>query len=847
MGDVWRATDTRLNRQVALKIVRPEALARFSNEARTVAALNHPNIVALHDVGPDYLVTELVDGQTLHSTVGGKPLPLRAVTDIGAQIADALAAAHAAGITHRDLKPENVILSRDGRVKVLDFGIAKATSDPGGETRTLHATEPGAVVGTPAYMSPEQIRGRALDHRSDIFSLGVVLYEMTSGMCPFSGPSRVETMNAVLNQDPADLPPSTPQPLVRIITRCLEKDPTRRFQSASDLAFALRSLPQGTTQNQMPPAPRAQPWLPSAIAAALAGAFLTAGAAWLYLARTRAEPASIRHLTHSGTDSSPAVSPDGRIVAFSSFRDGRQRIWMKQLPTGAEAALTSGPDDLPRFSPDGSMVLFLRSEEDRRSLYRTPVLAADERRLLKDVVGADWSHDGREIAFIRWSTAGAVSEVGILSAATGESRIVARAEGDLLLHPRWSADGKHIAAKPWGVAGGVPDVITLVNAENGAIQRIRIAATGFGLSAVEWNGSSELIYFTAESIGGGYAIGASSPGWIVAQDLSGTVRRLFWTGSGAEITSIAGEGRLIFDTRSPRQNLREANLDGPHPAARWLTRGSSNDRQPVYSPDGSRVLFTSNRSGNLDVWELAVATGAVRRLTDDPGEDWDPAYAANGTKIVWSSTRTGTLEVWTANADGTEPRALTHGAQAENPGATPDGEWFVYSSGAPDKLGVWRVRADGSSAVRLAAGPLIVPELSPDGRYVSFVQVAAPDRTLVRVVRVSDGAQVIPDIVLRVPNQNYAGASGRTRWLPNGRKLAFTGQDDRGVAGIYVQDIEPGRDTNATRRPLCCFDTDAVTESFAISPDGRRITIASWEQMFSLVSAERVPGIRPRR
>jgi len=265
--------------------------------------------------------------------------------------------------------------------------------------------------------------------------------------------------------------------------------------------------------------------------------------------------------------------------------------------------------------------------------------------------------------------------------------------------------------------------VFLIDANSGAIRRIAVPKDGFGISSVAWSGrGDEFVYSVAESVAGGFG-NSGSPGWIMAQNArTGVSRRIFWSPYGASVFAIAGPGRLVFDTRSRRENLREFKIGQPAGSTpvRWLTRGNSNDRQPAYSPDGQRVIFSSNGSGTLDLWELSTHNGMLRRLTDHPAEDWDPAYMPDGKRIIWSSNRGGNFEIRMANADGSGARQITRdGVDAENPTATPDGNWILYSSTNPDKPGLWKIRSDGSKASRLIAGRILLPETSPHGRFVS--------------------------------------------------------------------------------------------------------------------------------
>jgi len=277
------------------------------------------------------------------------------------------------------------------------------------------------------------------------------------------------------------------------------------------------------------------------------------------------------------------------------------------------------------------------------------------------------------------------------------------------------------------------------------------------------------------------------------------------------------------------------------PDSRWLTQGSASDRQPVYSPDGRWLTFSSDRSGNLDLWSLERSTGALRRLTDHPGEDWDPAYGPGGEQLVWSSNRSGGFEIWTAAADGGEPRQITSGGgDAQNPTVTADGRWIVYVAFNPEQRGLWRVRTDGSEAQRLVAGDLRHPEVSPDGSLVAYHYLEPARGELIRVVRSEDGSAV-PFSIQLAPGPGV----GRSRWLPGGRGLAFVALDQRGLLGVFGQDFTPGRDSSASRRPLGGFDADARTESFALAPAGDRLAISEERVQSFLQVVTNLPGVAP--
>jgi Tol biopolymer transport system component len=520
---------------------------------------------------------------------------------------------------------------------------------------------------------------------------------------------------------------------------------------------------------------------------------------------------------------------------------------LKQLPAGGEAALTEGPDDFARFSSDGSMILFIRDEGPQTSLFRKPLLAGEPRKIVEDVAYADWSPDGRSIAFVRIKAQDSDIATSIgLAGANGENpREIAQVPNERLVHPRWSPDGGTIALSPASIQAGTAATVMLLAADGRTNRRLAVPKEGFGISGVAWTGNGELIYSLAESATGFLGTAGSTVRVMRHNVNSGAVKPLFWSPYGAQLVDIAEAGRLVFDTASPRVSMREYMLQGDKfTGGRWLTRGASHDRQPSYSPNGEWVIFSSDRTESLDLWEISTKTGEVQRLTEGAAEDWDPAFADRGKTVIWSSNRTGHFEVWMANVDGGEARQVSRdGVDAENPTMTPDGEWIVYGSGNPAKRGLWKIHRDGGNATRLIAGSAAMPEVSPDGRYVAFVTNIVPKSATLRVVGTADGKPSGFEAVLPIRNSNLSSSIGRSRWMPHGHAISFLGQDNRGINGIFVQDFVPGKNTTETRRPLAGFDEDTAAESFGISPDGTRLIVASWEQTFSLVVADKVSGI----
>jgi Tol biopolymer transport system component len=912
MGEVYRAKDTRLDRAVALKLLPEEFFEdrerreRFEREARLLASLNHPGIAAifsfeeipgssLSSSSPSssrhLLVMELVEGEELAQRLLSGPLPPEESLSIGRQIAEALEAAHEKGIVHRDLKPANVKVTEDGKVKLLDFGLAKALegerdsskgASGGGVTQsptlTARATAAGIILGTAAYMSPEQARGKSVDKRTDIWAFGCVLYEMLTGKKAFEGETVSDTLAAILTKEPewSALRAPVSSKVKDLLRRCLQRDAKQRLRDIGDARIALgeelaaassparaggaaggpqfpfeeRAAAPGPTVGRSAPASRERGsrtslYLSWGIAAAFAGA---AGVFGVLVLRARApasQPLLVRPLTDSGRDWFPAASPDGKLVAFVSDRDGRDRIWLKQMPDGDERPLTSGPDDRPRFSPDGSSLLFVRREGTVSSLYRVGILGGEPRRLVANATDGAWSCDGLRLAWVREA-----KEKGrqawtltVGSADGGEPREIYRSTAAPFDWPAWSPDGRWIVCYPHSLGSASYGAGPLLVATDGSGARDLGAGRAQELSSSVFLGRGrEILVARASPVLSLYEAAACTIERIVPE--TGEHFPVLESPSRAWTVDVLGSGRLVFDLNSNRVNLREVPATGAASGGVWLSRGLGMNRQPRYSPDGEWIVYSALRGGNVDVWSLQPRTGAVRRLTDSPAVDYDPAFTPDGKHLIFSSNRSGSYEIWMADADGSGARQVTHdGVDAENATATPDGTWIVYASADPKKFGIWKVRADGTQPTMLFSGLGEWPEVSPDGQYALFTFARLTEESAIKVVRISDGAPVPFSIRLGATTRRVEQISGRARWMPDGKAIAFVSVNGEGSSGVFVQDFVPGRDTGSTRRPLAGFDPDWVAETFAVSPDGKRICLAEWEQVSSLMTADGVPGV----
>ena len=858
MGEVYRARDPRLNRDVAIKVL-PEAFAkdaermrRFTQEARAAGSLQHPNIVTVFDVGAEgetaYVVQELVPGGSLRDRLARGAVPLREGLRITAGIAAGLAAAHEKGIVHRDLKPENVAIADEGRPQVLDFGLARIERPFDEATLTAQPTSAGMVIGTVGYMSPEQVRGETADARSDLFAVGTMLHEMLSGARPFSRGSAVETLHAILTEEPPPLPASVPPSLARIVTRCLEKDPRARFQSARDLAFTLDLVagedPRAAAEASGPGAARPRRvavWVPIVATLAVAAAAFVAGR--MTAPRPAEGTVRVSTLSQGTRDGEPSVSPDGRLVAFSSVRPGGLGIWLMDMASRSEVRLTTGADHLPRFTPDGSSVLYTRLENSRQSLWRVPAIGGSPRLVIEDAADGDVSPDGARIAFVVGTSdsAGVRSQLMLARSDGTERRELWSVGSTILGSPRWSADGRRIAVILAG-SQNTPGTVAVVDVEKGTARQFP-SPNGAVLSSPAWDGTGHgLVVAEGEGV---VAIQRGASGRLFRLDVrSGRYQPIGWLSDYPVQLDLLPDGRLVLSSFLARQNLREVALGGRSTeGGRWLTAGMAIDRQPVYAPDGRSVLFSSNRGGTLDLWEASVESGEMHRVTDDPADDWDPVYTRDGESIFWSSNRSGAFEIWTARRDGTAPRQVSRDSvDAENPGISPDGRWLVYSSSSAVKAGLWRVGSDGGNAEHLLRSGTLIPDLSPDGRHAAVILGVGTLGANLAVVDLETRRPLPASVPLRVTSGTVQ--VGRARWTPDGGAIVYIELREDGHPILLRRPLSFWRGEGGGVDTLFAGSADAI-ESFGFSADGRRAVISVVDWLSGLSIADGVPGIVP--
>jgi eukaryotic-like serine/threonine-protein kinase len=819
MGEVWRALDTTLNRQVAIKILPshysrdPGRLRRFAQEARTTGMLNHPNVLAIYAIGEHggspYLVTELLEGANLRQRLAGGSIPEGKAVEYGWQVTQGLAAAHEKGIVHRDLKPENIFITRDGRVKILDFGLAKLTQAMP-EQQDQIQTDSGIALGTPAYMSPEQVRGQLADHRSDIFALGVVLYEMLSGRRPFIGDTSVETMNAILKQDPP--PISQVSPVVEEIVRhCLEKDREERVQSARDLGFQLRLARHSSAQNPVQSTGTRSRFIAVALAGlAIVGA--TAGLTW-WLTRQHAPnaaPTLTRLTSDSGLTTDPALSPDGKLLAFASDRSGEGNldIWLQQVGRAEAIRLTTDPadDQEPSFSPDGTKIVF-RSERDGGGIYVIPILGGTETKIAALGRTPRFSPDGNWIAYWVGRVVADFSRAGgartYVVAATGGTPRQIQPEFASARHPVWSADGKHILFLGGKELSKLP-VITWdwwvaplergTAVSTGASSLLRRHKLGQSIPRV-WTSDGQVIF--AANLGDStniWRLRISPNQWRVTE----TLERLT-SGAGIEDRPAAAAGRMVFSTLSVNINIWSLPLIADRGKVagelQQLTHNSALDVQPDLSADGQRLVFMSKRSGNEDVWGKDLITGKETALTISPRNESRPAISADGSRVAYpdwtSEKRTLHIASLRGRSGDAVPDVCDDCFLAWD--WSPDNKYLLYWSMDLQQIGLVDIASRQKSIVlKHPQYTLLWARFSPDGRWIAFHASVGPDRSQIFIAPFHGMSPIGEEAWIALPGSD----DHIPRWSPDGNSLyLLSGRD--GYLCLWRQRLHPN-----TKRPL---------------------------------------------
>ena len=823
MGDVYAAEDTVLHRRVALKVLRSEVAddaerrERFAREATAVAALNHPNIVTVYSLeeadGVRFITMELVDGRALSDLIPRGGMPLDQLLKIAIPLADAVGAAHQRGITHRDLKPGNVMVARDGRVKVLDFGLAKLRESEVdativAATAPLTMTAKGQIVGTVAYMSPEQAEGGAVDHRADIFSLGIILFEMATGQRPFLGNTPLSVLSAITRDSPpevTEIRPQLPRELGWIVRRCLAKNPDRRCQSAVELRNELQDLQQDVASGSLAPASAAPAAAPRRRRIAWAVAGLTAAAliaviGYVLGARrdvgddARFDAAFTQLTAQPGIEQFPSLSPDGKWLVYAADDGNGEDIYLQSVGGQVPVNLTKdspSPDTEPVFSPDGERIAF-RSGRDGGGIFVMGRLGESVRRVTDSGFNPAWSPDGKELVlatvdvttnpFGRTVLAG---QLWIARVGTSEKRELKIRDA---VQPSWSRHGL-IAYWAIGESRGSTDIWTIPAAGGDAVRVTNDMAVDWN---PVWSPEGSFLYYASTR-------GGSMNLWRIAVDERtgkprGTPEPVTTPAPFATHISFAGDGRRIaYTSMLQTQNIQRVALNpatgtlaGPR---EWVTRGSRLWSSPDPSPDGTLIAVYPRLQQQEDIYVMAIDGTGVRQLMDDAPGDRVPRWSPDGRSIAYFAAptdRAGPNELFVIKADGTGLRQLTETRDgAFFPVWSPDGSRMAVTAGDNK---TWRTLIFEPSRAWRDQTPETLPKATEPG--IQFVvHDWSPDGARLAGQRTPGGGGIVSYSLATKQYERFTDFGEWPAWLSDSRRVVFIA----GGKELYLLDTSTKR------------------------------------------------------
>ena len=820
MGVVYKARDTRLDRTVALKLLSDQTATdrdtrgRLLHEARSASGLNHPNVCTVHEVGEAdgqmFIVMEFVEGTPLDHVIPSSGLSTELVCRYGMQIASALEHAHERGVIHRDLKGANVIITPEGRAKVLDFGLALRAieSVPEAATRSEVQPAPAEMAGTLAYLSPEVLLGKPATPQTDIWTLGVLLYEMASGTQPFTGHNSFEITAAILRGPLPPLPVGVPPGIAAIISRCLAKEPAERYRHASQVHSALEAVHSSSSNFSIavPAELRARSrwrWAPLAAI----GIIVVGVGVWLALRAPRVPDGApvgggrtTLLLSADTTVGDPALSPDGKMLVYVAVNDqGRADLFLTRVAGGGHVQLTNDDarEDAPAFSPDSERIAFTRLVAGKDvEIATVSTLGGNLTTVITRATQPAWSPDGRSLAFLHRPTPEKPVSVSIAAIDGSQVRSILAADGayPFVREPAWAPDGRSLALVR-GVGGSTGE-IWIAPIDGGAPRRLSQDPAGI---------FSQRPVFTKDGLGLVYSsnLGGATNLWY--RTLSGGAPIRLTNGSGPdEWASVANDGTIAFMNSKWRNALILADL--PAGPARTLATHTPYIWAPAFSPDGRQIAFSrGDADGAWHIWLTDVDGSQPRRLTSGAGEVY-PRFTPDGTAIVYQGW-TAPRRIWRVPVAGGPPVALTPdgGADELMADVSPGGDQIVYASANPEGERVYIAKIDGSGARPLLNTVATVPRWSPDSRRVAFSAERGYSGGIFIVN--ADGTGM----------RRLTKHGGWPVWWPDGKRIGYMTIAPDGMQQVEVVSVDDGAVTK-----LSVVRYSGANFPFDVSFDGKR-------------------------
>ena len=852
MGQVFRARDTKLDRDVAIKILPPafstdpDRRARFDREARLLAALNHPHIGAIYGVedssGVRALVLELVDGDTLAEHIARGPLPINEALTIAHQIAGALDAAHEKGITHRDLKPANIKITTGGMVKVLDFGLAKAAGGDGSgpdltqsPTVTMGGTRDGVILGTAAYMSPEQARGKSTDKRTDVWAFGCVVYEMLTGRVAFAGDTLSDTIAAILDREPewSALPAETPAPIRRLLLRCVDKDAKRRLRDIGDVRTELDDVLSGAitpapvtpaiTPASVTPTPSRRSYRWGMVVTAIAVLFFVGlTIVWQlrradYFWRNQLASARTERVTDfEGEEADVAISPDGKVMVFLADRGGTYDVWLSQIGTSDFVNVTQGKFPTPTpgairrvgFFGDGDRIWISEGQgSGPYTLWIASVLGGEPRPFLAGAMEPVWSPDGSVMAY---HTAEPGDPIYVADrSGRSPKRIFTAESGDHCHHLTWSLDGRFLYFVMGGPTTDEMDIWRIPVFATPPVKPERITTHNARVAYLGWLDDRTLVYSGTAHDGSGQ--------WLYALDVEQRTPYRVSSGITEQYLSVTVSNtkprRLIAAVATPSADLWTVPISGRVQTEADVSRFPLPNTRAISPRVASDyLLFLSSKGGGDGLWKLKE--GAVTELWkgSDGGVVAAPAISPEGTLICFSSREQGRSHLYLMSSDGTNVRRLTDAFDVRGAASwSPDGEWVSVAANDGEGTYVYKVPVNGGSPVRLTDTASYNPMWSPDGRFIVYSEPLQGSVFVTKAITPDKVSVPIPEIrvsyLMSTPYQ----------FTPDGNALVFLKEAALvgGTGNFYMLDFKTGQ-----QRQLTDLKSDFLTRSFDLMPGG---------------------------